>query len=110
MLRFTAIILIATFGSVANAAAETGSRPQVLSTQRGIGDPQRGIGDPQRDATVLRSAPPAHADVNATQPRPPAYDQQGNGAAQYPLIIAPYIEVPGVTPPPNPPRPAPHRR
>lgn len=103
MLRFTAIILIATFGSVANAAAETGSRPQVLSTQRGIGDPQR-------DATVFRSAPPAHADVNATQPRPPAYDQQGNGAAQYPLIIAPYIEVPGVMPPPNPPRPAPHRR
>ncbi len=103
MLRFTAIILIATFGSVANAAAETGSRPQVLSTQRGIGDTQR-------DATVLRSAPPAHADVNATQPRPPAYDQQGNGAAQYPLIVAPYIEVPGVTPPPNPPRPAPHRR
>ena len=52
MLRFTAIILIATFGSVANAAAETGSRPQVLSTQRGIGDPQRD-GHLQRDRDGL---------------------------------------------------------
>lgn len=100
MLRFAAIILLSTLGSApANAASQADSRPQVLSTQRGLTDGKR-------EATVLHTEPLARGGVITTPP----YDQQINGAAQYPLIIAPYIQVPGYTPQPNPPRPAPHFR
>jgi len=104
MLRFATIILLSTLGpAAANAAPDTGSRPQILSTERGISDGQR-------DATVLHTPPPSRAGAIATQPNAPAYDQQVNGSAPYPYIVAPYIQIPGNTPYPNPPRPVPHGR
>lgn len=103
MLRITAIILLATLASAAaNAASDGGSQSQSLSTQRGIGKGQR-------NATELHTGPVAPGGLMATQPASPAYDQQFNGGGQYPLIVAPYIEVPGYSPQPNPPRPHPPR-
>ncbi len=104
MLRFAAIILLSTLGSTtANAAPEAGNQPLILSTQRGISDGQR-------NATVLHTGPLAGAGVMATQPISPYYDHQINGPAPYPVIVAPYIHVPGFTPHPNPPRPVPRSR
>ena len=104
MLRFATIILLSMLGSASvNAAAETGSRPQVLSTQRGLTDGQR-------DATVLHTGPHAPAGTMAAPQYSPSYDQQVNGSAPYPFIVAPYIQVPGYTPQPGPPRPTPHFR
>lgn len=100
MLRFAAVILLSTLGfAPAHAAPQADSRPQVLSTQRGLADGQR-------DATVLHTGPMAPAGLVTT----PSYDAQNNGTAQYPLIVAPYIQVPGYTPQPGPPRPVPHSR
>ncbi len=100
MLRSAAIILLVTAGSTpAIAAPEAGSRPQILSTQRGISD-----------GTTLRTGPVSRQGVMAAQPNSAPYDQAANGYAPYPYIIAPYIQVPGFPPQPNTPRPTPHAR
>jgi hypothetical protein len=99
-LRFAATaMLLAVASSTAFAASPADSRPLVLDTQSGISDGKRG-------GTGLQTAP--------LSPRGAARSQSAMtpDASHYPLVIAPYIEVPGggskpPYPPPRP-RPTPH--
>jgi len=103
----TAAVLLGLVSTVAFAAPSTNSRGQSLDTQRGISDSGSG-------GIELQTAPLSHRIATGTQPMATPDGMQANGAAQYPYIIAPYIQVPGGVPPtptPNPPlrpRPTPH--
>ena len=94
-----AAMLLAAATSAAFAAPPVDSRPLVLDTHGGISDGKRG-------GTELRTAPLAQRGAAGSQPA------MAPEAAQYPLVVAPYIEVPGGGPrPPYPsprPRPTPH--
>jgi hypothetical protein len=91
-------MLLGAASSAAFAAPPADSRPLVLDTHSGISDGKRG-------GTELQTAP--------LSPRGAAGSQQNIAPeAQYPLVVAPYIEVPGggqrpPYPPPRP-RPTPH--
>jgi hypothetical protein len=90
--------LIAAVTAWASASALAG-QPLVLDTQRGISDGQPGI--------VLQNAPLSH------EPMVEAAHPAGMGPdSSQPIVVAPYVEVPGgggrPNPPPRPPRP-PHR-
>lgn len=93
------VMLLAAASSTAFAAPPSDSRPLVLDTQSGISDGKRG-------GTELQTAPLSPRGAPGSQPA------MAPEAAQYPLVIAPYIEVPGNGPrPPYPsprPRPTPH--
>jgi hypothetical protein len=93
------VLLLAAASSAAVAAQPADSRPLVLDTQSGISDGTRG-------GTELRTAPLSQRGTAGAQ------QTVAPDAAQYPLVIAPYIEVPGggprpLSPSPRP-RPAPH--
>ncbi|CAG2142452.1 hypothetical protein LMG31506_02679 [Cupriavidus yeoncheonensis] len=91
-------MLLAAASSAAFAAPPADSRPMVLDTQGGISDGKRG-------GAELRTTPQAQRGAGSQPAMAPE-------AAQYPLVVAPYIEVPGGGPrPPYPsprPRPTPH--
>jgi len=102
-----AAVLLAMVSTAAFAASSTDSGAQILDTERGIGNSGSG-------GTELRTAPLSQRVATGAQPMTPD-GTHGNGAAQYPYIVAPYIQVGGGTPPiptPNPPpqrpRPTPH--
>lgn len=104
MLRSAAIIVLWTAGlTPVIAAPQASSRPQILSTQRGITDGRS-------DGTELHTGPLSHQGVFATQPIAAPYEQPANGSTPYPYIVAPYIQVPGFVPQPYPPRPTPRLR
>jgi hypothetical protein len=91
--------LIAAVTACASASALAG-QPLVLDTQRGISDGQPGI--------VLQNAPLSHEPM-VEAAHPPG---MGGADSSQPIVVAPYVEVPGgggrPNPPPRPPRP-PHR-
>ncbi len=93
------VMLLAAASSTAFAAPPADSQPLVLDTQSGIHDGKRG-------GTGLQTAPLSQRGAAGSQPA------MAPDAAQYPLVVAPYIEVPGGGPrPPYPsprPRPTPH--
>ncbi len=92
-------MLLAVASSAAFAAPPADSRPLVLDTQGGISDGKRG-------GTELQTAPLSSRGAAGSRPATTP------DASQYPLVVAPYIEVPGggsrpPYPPPRP-RPTPH--
>lgn len=105
LLKSTATAMLLTAASLAFAAPQSTSQPLVLDTQGGIHDGKSG-------GTGLQTAPPSRRGAAGAQPYIAPEASQPNGAAQYPIIVAPYIEVPGggAHPPyPTPrPRPTPH--
>lgn len=86
----------AVWGAAVLPAVAWGGQPLVLDTQRGISDGQSGI--------VLQSAPLSQAPMVAAQrPAAPA----GLAADESPpLIVAPYIKVPGTSTRPGTKRPS----
>lgn len=88
-------MLLAAASPAAFAAQPADSRPLVLDTYSGISDGKRG-------GTGLQTAPLSQRGAAASQ-------QNIAPEAQYPLVVAPYIEVPGggQRPPYPPPRPRP---
>ncbi|MBV8271163.1 MAG: hypothetical protein JO067_02720 [Cupriavidus sp.] len=102
-----AAVLLGVVSIAAFAGPSTNSQAQILDTQRGISDNGSG-------GTELQTAPLSHRIATGAQPMATPDGMQANGAAQYPYIVAPYIQVPGGVPPiptPNPPlrpRPTPH--
>lgn len=88
--------------ALASAGAHAAGQPLILDTQRGISDGQSG--------TVLQNAPlspqpmvPMHA--------LPTLNGTGADGSQVPIIVAPYVEVPGGggRPPQPMPRPSPQQ-
>ncbi|MBB2999982.1 MULTISPECIES: hypothetical protein [Paraburkholderia] len=74
-------IVLVTLGALTSAGAQAG-QPLILDTQHGISDGQKGI--------VLQNAPLGQSQMVPMQqlPSPDANNQQ-------PIIVAPYVEVPG---------------
>ncbi|TPQ44136.1 MULTISPECIES: hypothetical protein [Cupriavidus] len=105
LLQSAATALLLAAASSAIAAPPSTSQPLILDTQGGIHDGKSG-------GTGLQTAPPSRRGAAGGQPYMAPEASQPNGAAQYPIIVAPYIEVPGGGPnPPYPtprPRPTPH--
>ncbi|CAB3796184.1 hypothetical protein LMG28688_04255 [Paraburkholderia caffeinitolerans] len=86
--------------TLASAGAYAGGKPLILDTQHGISDGQSG--------TVLQNAPLSSQPMVQTQSLPTL---NGTGAdnSQVPIIVSPYVEVPGGggRPPRPMPRPTP---
>jgi len=97
-------VLLGMASAAAFSAPQESSPPLVLGTQRGISDGGSG-------GTALQSAPLSQQRDAGAQPIATPEGPQVNGSTPYPLIVAPYIEVPGGVPAPRPPlrpRPTPH--
>ncbi len=98
-------LLPATIGALLSAvllaltpAAARAGQPLVLDTQHGISDGQSGI--------VLQNAPLSHAPMVEAQQSPAPYSPGTNSST--PIVVAPYIELPGGgSRPMPPPRPKP---
>lgn len=86
--------------ALASAGAGAAGQPLILDTQRGISDGQSG--------TVLQNAPLSPQPMVQTQSLP-TLNGSGTDGSQPPIIVAPYVEVPGGggRPPRPMPRPAP---
>jgi len=79
-------------GAIAPVSA-AGRQPLVLDTQRGISDGQPGI--------VLQNAPLSRAPMVNAPPVPRPAELAPDAAP--PMIVAPYVEVPGAGGRPRPP-------
>ncbi|MFX1761663.1 hypothetical protein PWP93_03525 [Paraburkholderia sp. A1RI-2L] len=83
-----------------SAGALAAGKPLILDTQQGISDGQSGV--------VLQNAPLSSQPMVQT-PSLPTLNGTGADGSQVPIIVAPYVEVPGGggRPPRPMPRPAP---
>ena len=95
-MRANAALVLALAGTAAHAAGQ----PLILDTQRGISDGQSG--------TVLQNAPLSPQPMVQTQSLP-TLNGSGTDGSQVPIIVAPYLEVPGGGGRPPRPRPAPQQ-
>ncbi|MDR3101399.1 MAG: hypothetical protein LBV73_30585 [Paraburkholderia sp.] len=86
--------------ALASAGAHAAGKPLILDTQRGIDDGQPGM--------VLQNAPLSPQPM-VQAPSLPTLNGTGADGSQVPIIVAPYVEVPGGggRPPRPMPRPAP---
>ncbi len=86
--------------ALASAGAHAGGKPLILDTQQGISDGQSGM--------VLQNAP-LSAQPMVQAPSLPTLNGTGADGSQVPIIVAPYVEVPGGggRPPRPMPRPTP---
>jgi hypothetical protein len=100
LFRSAVVVALLASASAANAASATGGQPLVLDTQRGISDGQSG--------TVLQTAPLSSARIVEAQPIATPVELAPNSSP--PLIVAPYIQVPGGQQPYPTPHPQPHPR
>ncbi|WER49872.1 hypothetical protein CupriaWKF_22410 [Cupriavidus sp. WKF15] len=98
-LRAASVAMLLAAASSAVFAAPADGKPLVLDTQSGISDGKRG-------GTGLQTGPLSPRDAAGSHPG------MTPDASQYPVVVAPYIEVPvGGSRPPYPaprPRPTPH--
>ncbi|POR49099.1 hypothetical protein B0G62_11283 [Paraburkholderia eburnea] len=80
-----AVVLTAAAVALASAGAHAAGKPLILDTERGINDGQSG--------TVLQNAPLSHQPMVQMKSLPTL---NGNGTdGSQPIIVAPYVEVPG---------------
>jgi len=88
--------------ALASAAAHATGQPLILDTQRGISDGQSGI--------VLQNAPLSSRPMVQMQSLP-TLNGTGTDGSQAPIVVAPYVEVPGGggRPPRPMPRPSPQQ-
>jgi hypothetical protein len=88
--------------ALASAGAHAAGQPLILDTQRGISDGQSG--------TVLQNAPLSPQPMVQMQSLPTP-SGSGTDGSQVPIIVAPYVEVPGGggRPPHPTPRPSPQQ-
>ena len=98
LFRTTAVVALLAWVSASHAASAAGGQPLILDTQRGIIDGQGG--------TVLQTAPLSHARIVEAQPIATPEELAPNSSP--PLIVAPYIQVPGGQQPYPAPQPHPH--
>ncbi|WP_322054085.1 hypothetical protein [Paraburkholderia bannensis] len=87
--------LTAAVVALASAGAHAAGKPLILDTETGINDGQSG--------TVLQTAPLSHQPMVQMQ-QLPTLNGDGTSGSQ-PIIVAPYVEVPGGGG--RPPRPRP---
>ncbi|WP_321817941.1 MULTISPECIES: hypothetical protein [unclassified Paraburkholderia] len=85
MSQSLAVALMAAVVTLASAGAHAAGKPLILDTQTGINDGQSG--------TVLQTAPLSHQPMVQMQ-QLPTLDGNGTSGSQ-PIIVAPYVEVPG---------------
>jgi hypothetical protein len=79
------VALAAVVVALASAGVQAAGKPLILDTQTGINDGQSG--------TVLQTAPLSHQPMVQMQQLPTL---NGNGTdGSQPIIVAPYVEVPG---------------
>jgi hypothetical protein len=71
--------------ALASAGAHAAGKPLILDTETGINDGQSG--------TVLQTAPLSHQPMVQMQQLPTLEGTGANGSQ--PIIVAPYVEVPG---------------
>ncbi|WJF91124.1 hypothetical protein QS306_05645 [Paraburkholderia bonniea] len=96
---FGAVLLSTLLATGAVAASGTSARPPVvLDSQQGIHDGQNGL--------MLQTAPLVRAPIAAPQPMAAPAELAPNDRG--PIIVAPYIGVPGGMPMPPYPGPHPH--
>ncbi|WP_027213606.1 hypothetical protein [Burkholderia sp. WSM2232] len=99
-----AFFLLGTFATSTVFAASSNTRkPVILDTQSGISDGQSG--------TVLQTAPLSRQPIVEAQPIASPAELAPNSSV--PIVVAPYIELPGggsAFPRQPPPGPAPHHR
>jgi hypothetical protein len=100
VLRSVAAVVLLGAASTVFATSPAYRPPLVLDTQGGISDGQGGM--------VLQTAPLSHSRIVEAQPIAAPEELTPNAAPPY--IVAPYIQVPGVTPAPYPPTPQPRPR
>lgn len=72
--------------ALTSAGAHAGGQPLILDTQRGISDGQPGM--------VLQNAPLSSQPM-VQAPSLPTLNGTGADGSQVPVIVAPYVEVPG---------------
>lgn len=98
-IRIACVAAVVTLAATLASADAADRQPLVLDTQRGISDGQSGV--------VLQNAPLSRAPmVNAQSPARPA--ELAPDAGQPPVIVAPYVQLPGASGgarPPSRPRP-----
>ncbi len=90
-----AAALMAAAVALASAGAHAAGKPLILDTETGINDGQSG--------TVLQTAPLSHQPMVQMQQLPTLDGTTANGSQ--PIIVAPYVEVPGGGGRPPHPRP-----
>lgn len=101
LFRIIGVVALLASAPLAHAASSTARPPLILDTQSGISDGQSG--------TVLQTAPLSHARIVEAQPI--ATPQELTPNSSQPLIVAPYIQLPGGGPQPYPqPYPTPQPR
>jgi len=103
-LRIFAVTFLLLEAPAIGTSPQASSQSQNLSTKHGISDDHSG-------GTELKTGPLSQLRAAGTQPNTTQQGLPSNGSDSYPYIIAPYVQVPGVAPPPRPtpvPRPAPH--
>lgn len=101
-IRVTAALMANAVLALASVGAHAAGQPLILDTQRGISDGQSGM--------VLQNAPLSPQPMVQMQSLP-TLNGAGTDGSQVPIIVAPYVEVPGGggRPPRPMPRPSPQQ-